>query len=87
VVERHNQQLQLTVEDDGVGIPAEILPRIFDPFFTTKRGRGGTGLGLHIVYNLVDQTLGGSIEAISEPGHGTSFRILLPISGAEVTNP
>ncbi|UXY13924.1 ATP-binding protein [Chitiniphilus purpureus] len=68
----------LAVEDDGQGIAPEHLPRIFDPFFTTKRGRGGSGLGLHLVYNLVTQTLGGQIAVHSEPGQGTRFSITLP---------
>jgi PAS domain S-box-containing protein len=64
---------EITYSDDGRGIPEENLPRIFDPFFTTRRGQGGTGLGLHIVFNLVHQTLGGRITAASEPGRGTVF--------------
>ena len=52
--------------------------RIFEPFFTTKRNQGGTGLGLHIVYNLVTQTLQGAIEVHSQPGQGTEFAIALP---------
>jgi PAS domain S-box-containing protein len=66
---------EITFSDDGRGIPAEHLPRVFDPFFTTRRGQGGTGLGLHIVYNLVRQTLGGSVSVASEPGHGTTFTL------------
>ena len=77
-VSQHGQELLLRVEDDGLGIAEDVLPRIFDPFFTTKRGHGGTGLGLNIVYNLVSQTLGGSIEVSSEPGQGTRFNIRLP---------
>jgi two-component system, NtrC family, sensor kinase len=64
--------------DDGVGIPGEHQGRIFEPFFTTGRDRGSTGLGLHIVYNLVTATLGGRIEMTSEPGRGTRFTIDLP---------
>ena len=64
---------EITFSDDGRGIPEEHLPRIFDPFFTTRRGQGGTGLGLHIVFNLVHQTLGGRITVASEPGRGTVF--------------
>jgi PAS domain S-box-containing protein len=64
--------------DNGKGIAAENLPRIFDPFFTTKRGTGGTGLGLHIVYNLVSQVLGGTIAVSSRPGEGTRFTISFP---------
>lgn len=64
--------------DDGKGIAKENLSKIFDPFFTTKRGQGGSGLGLHIVYNLVTQTLKGEIECQSEVGVGTKFILKLP---------
>lgn len=64
--------------DNGRGISAEVLPRIFDPFFTTRRGSGGTGLGLHIVYNLITSTLGGQIQVSSKPGEGVEFTLLLP---------
>ncbi|MGE4296309.1 MAG: ATP-binding protein [Campylobacterales bacterium] len=63
--------------DDGKGIPAEVLPKIFDPFFTTKRGQGGSGLGLNIIYNIVTQSLGGSIRCESTVGKGTTFIILM----------
>jgi signal transduction histidine kinase len=65
--------------DDGHGIPKENLSKIFDPFFTTKRGQGGSGLGLHIIYNLVTQKLGGTIRCESEIGKGTKFIIELPM--------
>jgi PAS domain S-box-containing protein len=77
-VRREAERVELAYSDDGRGIPAENLPSIFDPFFTTRRGTGGTGLGLHIVYNLVTQRLGGSIQVASEPGKGTRFTLLLP---------
>jgi|GEM_PF-6094036 len=78
-VEPHqDDQLLLRLSDNGNGIPPEVLPKIFDPFFTTQRGAGGTGLGLHIVFNLAHQTLGGTIEAMSTPGQGTSFLIRFP---------
>jgi signal transduction histidine kinase len=57
---------------------AETLKKMFNPFFTTKRGRGGTGLGMHIAYNLVVQGLGGQIEAQSQPEQGVRFRISFP---------
>ena len=66
---------EITFSDDGRGIPPADLPRIFDPFFTTRRGQGGTGLGLHIVFNLVHQQLGGTITAASRVGHGTTFTL------------
>ena len=69
--------IQLTIRDDGLGIPAEIQDRIFDPFFTTKPSDKGTGLGLAIVYAIVRQN-GGGIRVESEPGQGTAFHIFLP---------
>jgi len=66
--------------DNGCGIPPEVLPRIFDPFFTTKQANGGTGLGMHIVYNLATQKLGGSIRWESELGKGATFIVELPKS-------
>lgn len=71
-------EVELTCRDDGIGIPGELQKRVFDPFFTTKLGRGGTGLGLHIVYNLVTVTLGGRVELSSEAGQGCCFRLVLP---------
>jgi signal transduction histidine kinase len=76
-----NDHVQLIVHDNGVGIPAMHLPKVFDPFFTTKLGRGGSGLGLNIVYNLVNNTLGGTIRVESVPGEGASFLLTLPLRG------
>ena len=70
--------LELTLSDDGKGMSEEVRRRVFEPFFTTRRGSGGTGLGLHLVYNLVTQLLGGSIACASSPGCGTRFTIRLP---------
>lgn len=70
--------IQLTIADNGRGIPSAHLGQIFDPFFTTRRGQGGSGLGLHIVYNIVTSTLKGSIAVESEEGQGTRFSILFP---------
>jgi histidine kinase len=72
-------QLHLDFSDDGKGIPSEIIGKIFDPFFTTRRGTGGSGLGLNIVYNLITQTLKGSIACESELGKGALFRITCPL--------
>src|SRR5262249_52445188 len=58
-VKTSHNSIILHYRDDGNGIPNDILPRIFDPFFTSKRGSGGSGLGLHIVYNLITQKLKG----------------------------
>ncbi|RFP07933.1 MULTISPECIES: sensor histidine kinase [unclassified Duganella] len=69
----------LSVEDHGVGIQKDYLPRIFDPFFTTKLGVGGSGLGLNIVHNIVTEILGGTIDVVSETGGGTRFTLTLPM--------
>jgi PAS domain S-box-containing protein len=69
------QGAEIEVDDNGPGIPAEILPRIFEPFFTTKQD--GTGLGLAVVRQIVEEH-GGSITCHSVPGKGTTFRIVLP---------
>lgn len=74
------ETLHLTYSDDGQGIDEEILERLFDPFVTTKRGQGGSGLGTHIIYNLVTQGLGGRIQCASELGKGCRFEITLPMS-------
>ncbi|HEU4846185.1 MAG TPA: ATP-binding protein [Burkholderiaceae bacterium] len=70
--------LRLAVHDDGVGIAREHLGRVFDPLFTTRLGHGGSGLGLHIAYNLVHTVLGGTIEVRSDPGQGACLTLLLP---------
>jgi len=72
------EQYSLIYRDDGCGMPEEVRRKIFDPFFTTKRGSGGTGLGMHIIYNLVTIKLQGSIEVQSKLGHGTTFSMTLP---------
>jgi signal transduction histidine kinase len=71
-------EVEITVADDGVGMAEAVRVRAFDPFFTTRRDRGGTGLGLHIIYNLVTQSLGGRLVMESAPGRGTTFRITIP---------
>ncbi|QWZ80732.1 PAS domain S-box protein [Aeromonas sp. FDAARGOS 1405] len=78
-VEQQGEELFIDYSDNGRGIPPEILPRIFDPFVTSKRGQGGSGLGTHIIYNLVVQLLKGRISCASEPGQGAQFHIRLPI--------
>lgn len=65
-------------DDNGKGMTEEQQKKIFDPFFTTKRGAGGTGLGMHLVYNLVSEKLGGEISCVSEIDKGTSFTITVP---------
>jgi len=72
-------RVQLTVTDNGKGMAPAVLARVFEPFFTTRRGRGGTGLGMHIVYNLVKQNLRGQLTLTSEEGVGTIMHIDLPL--------
>ncbi len=79
-VVKENGNIKINYSDTGHGISEENLTKIFDPFFTTKRGYGGSGLGLHIVFNLVTQTLGGSIECNSKEGEGAEFIIEFPYS-------
>ncbi|MBD0383051.1 sensor histidine kinase [Paenibacillus sedimenti] len=74
----HEDRITLAYTDDGKGMNQEVLEQIFDPFFTTSRGKGGTGLGMNIVYNLVTQTLGGTISCSSALGKGSLFEIEIP---------
>lgn len=74
--EKQEQVIKLIYTDNGRGIPKENLPKIFDPFFTTNREKGGTGLGLNILYNIVSTTLHGTIKCISEENQGVKFIIL-----------
>ncbi|MBI9081569.1 MAG: PAS domain S-box protein [Pseudodesulfovibrio sp.] len=78
-----DNELQFTFSDNGIGIPKELTDKVFEPFFTTKRSTGGTGLGLHIVFNTVTQTLGGTIRLDSMPGKGTSYTISMPLRKQE----
>lgn len=70
--------VEIIVADDGAGMSDDVRRRAFDPFFTTRRGRGGTGLGLHIIHSLVTQSLGGRLTLDTALGHGTTFRMVLP---------
>jgi|GEM_PF-1937195 len=72
-------KLIISFQDNGCGISKENILKIFDPFFTTKLGQGGSGLGLHISYNIVHGVLGGSISVQSVIGKGTEFLIKLPL--------
>nr|WP_308605826.1 ATP-binding protein [Massilia sp. DJPM01] len=68
----------LSVADNGAGIAAPLMLRVYDRFVTTQPVSGGSGLGLHVVHNIVSGVLGGSIELDSEPGKGSTFRLRLP---------
>lgn len=74
-----NGHIDLHYRDNGKGMSEETVKRIFEPFYTTKRGQGGSGLGMHIVYNIVTQTLGGTIKCASTLGSGVSFDIRIPL--------
>ena len=78
-IRRQGDKAHIEYGDDGCGVEPNNLPKIFEPFYTTARHRGGTGLGLHIVYNLVNQKLQGRIEVESKVGVGTKFSITLPL--------
>jgi len=74
-----DDSVRIVVADNGAGIAPENMGRIYDPFFTTKLGRGGSGLGLNIVYNIVYGVLRGKIEVESTLGAGTRFILTLPL--------
>ena len=76
---REESRLRIRVSDEGPGVCEPVRSRLFDPFVTTRMGRGGTGLGLHIVHNLVFNTLGGSVSVKSQVGEGTEFQLELPL--------
>ncbi|MDB5632085.1 MAG: ATP-binding region, ATPase-like [Tardiphaga sp.] len=75
---RGSDDIEISFSDNGAGMTPDVQRQAFDPFFTTRRNEGGTGLGLHIVYNLVTQQLGGRMMLESRLGQGTTFRIIMP---------
>ncbi|MBT82479.1 MAG: ATP-binding protein [Alteromonadaceae bacterium] len=77
-VSRDGGHIVMEYQDDGKGMSKEALTHLFDAFYTTRRNQGGSGLGTHIVFNLVTQTLDGSIEAFSEPEKGLRYVIRFP---------
>ena len=78
-VSKTDSGLTLVYADNGRGMNAEVQAKMFEPFFTTARNQGSTGLGLHIVFNLVTHTLGGTIACESNPGQGTRFTVVFPV--------
>jgi PAS domain S-box-containing protein len=76
--ESGRDNVEIVFSDNGCGMSLDVRRRAFDPFFTTRRDQGGTGLGLHIVYNIVTNRLGGRLDLASEPGEGTRIQIILP---------
>jgi PAS domain S-box-containing protein len=77
--QRQGEHVEIQVQDDGVGMSADVVPRVFEPFFTTRLGLGGSGLGLSIVRTLVTQKLGGTIHLQSKSGVGSTFTLRLPL--------
>jgi PAS domain S-box-containing protein len=73
-----NDHVEVLFFDDGCGMSLDVRRKAFDPFFTTRRDQGGTGLGLHIVYSIVTNCLGGRLNLDSEPGKGTMIKLILP---------
>jgi len=76
--ESGRDNVEIIFSDNGCGMSLDVRRRAFDPFFTTRRDQGGTGLGLHIVYSIVTNRLGGRLDLDSEPDAGTRIRIILP---------
>jgi len=79
--------IEMQVEDDGKGIPPEMLDKVFDPFVTTRRGQGGTGLGLNIVFNLIVKQFCGTIAVASVLGKGARFTLRIPCVTPSDENP
>ncbi|ASP40524.1 hypothetical protein CHH28_18440 [Bacterioplanes sanyensis] len=76
--ERQDDKLIIHYSDDGKGMDAEVLEHLYEPFFTTRKGKGGSGLGAHIIHNLVTGQLHGTIEVTSAPEQGCHFTLTLP---------
>jgi len=83
---RLNGEVELSVRDSGIGMDPETIAHCFEPFFSTKGAGKGTGLGLATVYGIVTQS-GGQVSVTSEPGEGSTFRVVLPLSPDDATVP
>ncbi len=79
-VSRIGDRAQLIVQDNGKGMSRDVVEHVFDPFFTTRGGRGGSGLGLFIVHNLVTEGLGGTVRLESSSGNGAKFTLEFPLN-------
>jgi len=78
VANREDGQVTIRYFDDGIGLAETVRGQVFEPFFTTNRRRGSTGLGMHIVYNLVTQSLQGTIRAAATEDGGAEFLLSFP---------
>jgi signal transduction histidine kinase len=79
---RTDRHVEISIEDNGDGIPPELVDKVFEPFFTTKPTGSGTGLGLSLAYDIVTEEHGGEMTLQTEVGKGTTFLIKLPITGS-----
>jgi signal transduction histidine kinase len=75
-------RVEITIRDNGAGIPQDVKEKMFDPFFTTKPPGEGTGLGLSISHDIIVKQHGGSIEVETHPGAFTEIKVVLPRAGA-----
>ena len=78
-------RVEITIRDNGTGIPPEVRDKMFNPFFTTKPAGEGTGLGLSITHDIIVKQHAGSIEVDTLPGEFTEVRIVLPRTAAFIT--
>ena len=78
-ISKRKDKILIVYKDNGIGIKEENLSKIFDPFYTTKRNKGGSGLGLNIIYNIITSKLNGSIICKSKVDKGVEFNIILKI--------
>jgi signal transduction histidine kinase len=76
---KQDNELIFICKDNGIGMDQDVQERIFEPFFTTNRENGGSGLGLHIIYNIITQKFKGNISVESKLGHGTKFIVKVPL--------
>ena len=79
IKQRNVDEIYLIYQDNGIGMSKEVLSQVFDPFFTTKRNKGGTGLGMNIVFNIIEHKLSGHIDINSNLGKGMTCKITLPM--------
>jgi two-component system NtrC family sensor kinase len=81
-----SDRVEITIRDNGTGIPPEVRDKMFNPFFTTKPAGEGTGLGLSITHDIIVKQHSGSIEVDTQPGEFTEVRIILPRTAAHITD-
>ncbi|HXX06658.1 MAG TPA: ATP-binding protein, partial [Pseudolabrys sp.] len=85
VTKNLGDRVEITIRDNGTGIPADVKERMFNPFFTTKPAGEGTGLGLSISHDIIVKQHGGTIEVDSEPEKFTEIRVILPRAGTSLS--